>query len=43
MKCITCGKNEAINNFYKECQGCINDYLHSEYMKIWLNGSDTLE
>ena len=23
MKCITCGINEAINDFYKECRDCI--------------------
>ncbi|GAH50829.1 unnamed protein product [marine sediment metagenome] len=23
MRCITCGENEAINDSYKECEGCI--------------------
>ena len=26
MICITCGMNEAINDFYKECQGCIIEF-----------------
>jgi len=26
MICITCGKNEAINDFYEECQECIERY-----------------
>ena len=33
MKCITCGKNEAINDFYKECRGCIEKYQDEQREK----------
>jgi len=26
MICITCGKNEAINDYYEECEGCIDKF-----------------
>ena len=33
MKCITCGKNEAINDFYKECKECIEKYQDEQREK----------
>ncbi|QYW08106.1 hypothetical protein 15570_00009 [Lokiarchaeota virus WyrdV1] len=30
MKCITCGENEAINDFYKECERCIEKYQEQQ-------------
>ncbi len=26
MLCITCGKNEQVNDFYKQCRDCILKY-----------------
>lgn len=36
MICITCGENEAINDFYKECLGCIIDWEKELEMKEML-------
>ena len=34
MICITCGKNEAVNDFYKECQECIEAFQIQKAIKI---------
>ena len=33
MICITCGKNEAINDYYEECEGCIDEYQREKDFK----------
>ena len=33
MICITCGKNEAVNDFYKECQECIEEFQIQKAIK----------
>jgi len=30
MKCVTCGENEAVNDFYGECEGCIIEFEREE-------------
>ena len=30
MKCQTCGENEAINDSYRECEGCIIEHERNE-------------
>jgi len=34
MICKTCGKNEAINDYYQECQGCIEAHQRKAIYEV---------
>ena len=38
--CITCGKNLAINDFYRECESCINEGEKDETNRIMTEDRD---
>ena len=40
MKCITCEENEAVNEYYSECQACIEKWRSEEIFRQMMEDRD---